>query len=280
MEREIQQVLEMRALIPWVHAKNCQDETAGLLRYVGFSVEEVLLKELLEGKHSIINFDLVYDPGGFGHGDHIRSGIRTAIKLRQLAKDWERFYDERKLFIGVCNGFQDMVQGGFLTSQEVAVAPQEFTLLPNEFGPYRNHDVYLQNVSRGNCIYTKGIDVIRLPMRHGEGRFWVRGLPQDRSLLEKLYQQDQIVFKYVAPDGTSLEDSSAEMRKKWCYNGSADFIAAVCDPRGIWMGIMPHPEVQYNPFTDTLWTAEGGVKAHGDGSQLLVNAYDYCRGRL
>lgn len=272
--------MKVKALVPWVHAKNSQEETAGLLKYVGFEVHEVLLKELLEGKDSILNYDLIYDPGGFGHGDHIRSGIRTAIKFKILAKDWEKFYAERKLFIGVCNGFQDMAQGGFLTTQQEAISPQEFTLLPNEFGPYRNHDVYLRNVNRGNCIYTKGIDVIRLPMRHAEGRFWVKGLPEDRTLLERAYHQDQVVFKYIAPDGSSLEGLSEGMRKKWCYNGSVDFIAGVCDPLGIWLGMMPHPEVQYNPFTDLLWTAEDGIKEHGDGVQPLVNAYDYCKGRL
>lgn len=270
--------MKPKALIPWVHAKNCQDETAGFLKYVGFDVEEVLLKELLEGKYSILDYDLVFDPGGFGHGDHIRSGIRVAIKLKRLAKDWEKFYDERKLFIGVCNGFQDMVQGGFLTTEEKAISSQEFTLLPNEFGPYRNHDVYLQNVNSGNCIYTKGIDEpLRLPMRHAEGRFWIKGLPEDKDLLEKLYRQDQVVFKYVAPDGSSLEGSSEEMRKKWCYNGSVDFIAGICDPIGIWLGMMPHPEVQCNPFTDLLWTAEGGIKKYGDGVKLGVNACAYCK---
>jgi phosphoribosylformylglycinamidine synthase len=267
----------VKALVFWVHAKNCQAETASLLRHVGFDVEEVLLKELLEGRYRITDYDLVFDPGGFGHGDHIRSGVRVAIKLKGLAKDWKKFYEEGRLFLGICNGFQDMTQGGFLTTQERAISDQEFTLLPNEFGPYRNHDVYLKNVNRGKCIFTKGIDIIRLPIRHAEGRFFVKGLPEDRRLLQRLYEQDQVVFKYVAPDGSSLENASAEMRKKWCYNGSVDCIAGICDPKGIWLGMMPHPEVRYNPYTDPLWTAESGIKSEGDGVKILANAFGYCK---
>lgn len=261
----------------WVHAKNCQDETTRWLRKGGFDTEEILLKELEDGKYSIMDYEFVVSPGGFGHGDHIRAGKRVGLRLKILANDWEDFYEQGLCFMGICNGFQDQVQGGFLTTKRKAIADQEFSLLPNEFGPYRTHEVYLKNVSRGNCIYTDGIDeLLTAPMRHAEGRFFVKGLPEDRSLLDKLHEQDQVVFKYVAPDGSYLENASSEMKKKWCYNGSTNSVAAICDPNGIWMGIMPHPEARYNPFTDPLWTSETGPRENV-GLLLVKNALSYLK---
>jgi phosphoribosylformylglycinamidine synthase len=98
---------------------------------------------------------------------------------------------------------------------------------------------------------------------------------EEEKLLKRLEDQDQVVFRYCKPDGTL-----AEGKYPINPNGSLSDIAGICDPNGTVLGMMPHPEVQYNPYTDLLWTAEGGIKEHGDGVMLMANAHDYCKGRL
>jgi len=119
------------------------------------------------------------------------------------------------------------------------------------------------------CIFTQGIADIELPVAHGEGKFFTR----DRKVLERLYEQNQVVFRYV--DGTGR---SANGRHPYNPNGSMDDIAAICDPTGRLMIMMPHPERYLTPYHHPQWLrqkAEGRLPREGQGMKIFKNAVRY-----
>ncbi|MGD2142349.1 MAG: phosphoribosylformylglycinamidine synthase subunit PurQ, partial [Candidatus Bathyarchaeota archaeon] len=101
--------------------------------------------------------------------------------------------------------------------------------------------------------------IIRCPVAHGEGRFI---LPQDRieEYLEKLYENDQMVFRYVRADGSFADGAWPENP-----NGAFHDIAGICNPEGNVLGLMPHPERAYYGYLMLDWTKKSKPEKYGDG---------------
>lgn len=261
---------------------NCYRESRKAVEMVGFDHNDVHIYDLLEGRESILNYDFLFIQGGFSFGDYVRAGgIEGAYIREKLADDFRKFYDNGKIILAVCNGFQAAVQAGLLTSKGI-FEERDITLYYNDSGDFRNFPVNLRNVNKGKCIFTKGLDnVIRLPMRNGQGKLitgdYYNG---DRTVLKRLTNNDQVVFTYVDPDSNIL-NLDVDYRRSWDPTGSVSHIAAICDEkRGTILGMMPHPECAIDPFTDELWTSEEGPKEEGDGVRIFVNAIDYCKSNL
>ena len=116
-------------------------------------------------------------------------------------------------------------------------------------------------------MFTKGIDKIRLPLRHGEGKFVV-----DDAVLGEIEARHLAAVRYVNQDGTPATEFPANP------NGSLNSIAGICDPTGRVFGLMPHPEAFLSPYNSPTWTfdkAAGKLPREGEGVVFFRNAVDY-----
>ena len=163
--------------------------------------------------------DCVILPGGFAHGDYLRTGAiaRFSPVMREVA----RFADKGGLVLGSCNGFQILTEAGLLPG----------ALLRNDCLHYRCKWVHLRVESQRTPFSTamhRG-QVVRMPISHGEGRFYI-----DQAAWRRLVDNDQIVFRYC--------NGSGELAREANPNGSLDHVAGVCNDRRNVLGLMPHPE--------------------------------------
>ncbi len=164
-------------------------------------------------------FDAIIIPGGFSYGDHLRSGIIAAKS--NIINNIRDFANTGKPVLGICNGFQVLVESELLPG----------ALLPNSSTKFTCKWVNLK-VENNSTIFTSIFEknsVIKMPVAHHEGRFF-----GDQSLLNDMNNNHQIVFRYTDSDGNITDNSNP--------NGSVENIAGVCNRAGNVLGLMPHPE--------------------------------------
>lgn len=245
---------------------NCDYETAHAFRMVGAEAARVHVNDLVEGRDSLENYQILAFPGGFAFGDDIASGKVLATKCAHvLGEQLGAFIAAGKLVIGICNGFQVLVKMGLLPK----VAPgnaQEATLTFNDSGRFEDRWVNLRVNQASPCAWTRGIEQLYLPVRHGEGKF----LPADESVRRALTQNEQIVVRYATPAGEPTMDYPLNP------NGSVDAIAGVCDPTGRIFGLMPHPEGHIFPTQHPRWTREA-LREEGPGVCVFRNGVECAR---
>jgi phosphoribosylformylglycinamidine synthase len=204
-------------------------------------------------------------PGGFSFGDHIASGRVLANRLRYaLGQELKSFVADGKLVIGICNGFQVLVKMGLLPGFD-GDFEQKVTLTLNDSGKFEDRWVYLKLDPASKCVFSRDVDSIYLPVRHGEGKFMV----DCDATLDKLRAGGQVVFRYCSPDGD-------EATYPYNPNGSVDDIAGICDFTGRVFGMMPHPEAYLYRENHPRWTREQ-LPAEGLGRQIFRNAVEYVR---
>ena len=194
---------------------NCDYDTYYVLRDVVGA--EVRFLDFREKK--IENLDCVVIPGGFSFGDYLRAGALAS--KTPLARAIVDFSQKGGLVVGICNGFQILTELHLLPG----------ALLKNSNLRFVCKDVFLR-VENNNTPFTKKLEkgeVIRLPIAHGEGRYYV---PEEE--LKKLEQNGQILFRYCLEDGTVSQEANP--------NGSVGNIAGVCNDTFNVFGLMPHPE--------------------------------------
>lgn len=224
--------MKPRALILRSAGTNCDRETARAFELAGAESECVHVNRLLEAPSRITDFQILAIPGGFSYGDDISAGRILANQLlHHLREPLLEFVMSGRPVIGICNGFQVLVKMGLLPGGPQALA-QTCTLTDNACGRFVDRWVDLA-VSSRKCLWTQGLAALSLPIAHGEGRFVCR----DSKILEALVEQDQVALRYVGPDGSPARGSYPANP-----NGSEADIAGLCDPSGVVMGLMPHPE--------------------------------------
>ncbi|MHA1368710.1 MAG: phosphoribosylformylglycinamidine synthase I [Promethearchaeota archaeon] len=253
-----------KAIILMFPGSNCHIETKLALEIAGFSVSIIHINELIRGDESLEDYHLLALVGGFSYGDDIASGKVAANKLIFRLKDAIIEFAKEKLIIGICNGFQILVKTGLLPAVNNKLEIQA-TLTNNDIGHFYCNWVYLKNVNKSRCIFTKGIDTIQLPVAHGEGKFMVK----DMKILDDMIKNDQIVFKYMKPDG-SLANG------EFYFNPANSYmdIAGICDPTGRILGMMPHPERYIYSINHPQWTLDGNL-ANRNGLLIFKNARNY-----
>jgi len=146
---------------------------------------------------------------------------------------------------------------------------QSVTLFRNDSGRFEDRWVYL-GIEQSPCVFTRGINGLYLPVRHGEGKF----VPMNNNVLRKLYEGNKVVLRYTYEDGQPTQEFP------YNPNGSVDAIAGICDPTGRVFGLMPHPEAYTNPYQHPRWTRqkiEGVLPEEGQGLKIFRNAVDYFR---
>lgn len=248
---------------------NCDMELQHAFRLAGADAERVHLTDLINKRKKLSDFHILALPGGFSFGDDIASGKVLANMIKyNLGEEVQEFIDAGKLIIGICNGFQAMVKMGLLPAFDGDYATQEVTLTFNDSGRFEDRWVHLKANLNSNCIFTKGIGGIYLPVRHGEGKFVGRNL----QVLARLKKENHIVFKYVDGEGNLAGYPHNP-------NGSADNIAGICDATGRVFGMMPHPEAFQHMTNHPRWTREE-LPEEGAGVQIFRNAVEYVKDRL
>jgi phosphoribosylformylglycinamidine synthase len=163
--------------------------------------------------------DVVILPGGFAHGDYLRTGAMA--RFSPVMREVRAFADRGGPVIGICNGFQVLLEAGLLPG----------AMLRNKGLKYRCEFVNVR-VEETDTPFTGGAhagQVLRIPIGHGEGNYYA---PPD--VVEKLEASRQVIFRYCEPDGTVSDESNP--------NGSVHAIAGVCNERRNVVGMMPHPE--------------------------------------
>ena len=197
---------------------NCDHDGYHAFRHV----LDVPTEFLWHGDEDLKGSDLVFLPGGFSYGDYLRSGALAALSPVMAAV--KRHAERGGLVLGVCNGFQVLVEAGLLPG----------ALRRNASLRFLHRDVHLR-VERDDLPFTRALtkgDVLRLPIAHGDGDY--QDFP---AALDALEAAGQVVFRYVSPSG-EVDPANPE----WNPNGSARAIAGVTNSRGNVLGMMPHPE--------------------------------------
>ncbi len=245
----------MKAMLLRAAGTNCDYELGFALQKAGFKIENVHINELILGRKKLKGFRLLGIPGGFAAGDYLGSGKVFANKLLfKIKEQVPKFINEGNLVIGICNGFQVLTKAGILPGFNGNYSEQLTTLTLNQPLGFQCRWVKLKS-QKSKCIFTKDIETINLPIAHGEGQF----ITKDKHTLERLYENKQVVFKYV--------DNP---------NGSLDSIAGICDETGRVFGLMPHPE--RNLFgINGPYSEYGKIKEEGEGMQIFKNAFEYLK---
>jgi phosphoribosylformylglycinamidine synthase I len=254
---------DVKVCVIRIEGTNCEDEMYEAFKAVGASPEKVHLKQLAgqvpdELKRSIEDYDILAFPGGFSAGDYVRAGAIFAARIKAaIGPQVKNFVESEKPVLGVCNGFQILVELGLLPAFDCIMSSEPTAALyNNDSGRFECRPTLLRNDNNGKCIFTSDIPkgkIMMFPSAHGEGKLMSR----DHKFVEKLEENDQVVFRYVAPNGEKAA-------YPWNPNGSPSDIAGICNPAGNVMGLMPHPERVITRFTHPDWT-RGYTTEEGDG---------------
>jgi phosphoribosylformylglycinamidine synthase len=270
-----------RALVITGYGINCDYETKAACMKAGFESERVHLNDVIENNSMLFRYKLVVIPGGFSFGDDLGSGVAFAAKTRfSVSSDGTRLYDalmeyvERDgLLLGICNGFQILVRLGLIPAVNASYGIQQVTLAPNREGYFIDRWVYLKVEGDTPNIFTRGITRMRLPVRHGEGRF----LAQNPEVMNRIEKSSLVSMRYCDPGGLRTLDFPQNP------NGSENAVAGLCNPSGRIFGLMPHPEAAITFYHYPDWTRvreEAGRKGtpipeEGEGYYIFQNACDY-----
>lgn len=264
-----------------IEGTNSEEESARCMRDVGVQAEVVHLKQLLgddvdhQERRRLSDYDGLWIAGGFSAGDYIRAGAILAARMKsRMATEVEDFIQAGKPMLGICNGFQIMVELGVLPAaggKAVAPVPQAALHL-NDSGHYECRPSLLRHVNKGVCKFTGRIphgEVRTVISSHAEGKLILASQEEYR----RLWDNDQVVFTYTDPEG------SDEPAYPWSPNGAPQAIAGICNPEGTVFGMMPHPERVFWRRGHPDWTRTGldAGKGYdvGDGRAVFESIVDY-----
>lgn len=199
---------------------NCDDDTVGVLQAMGQDVIKLWHKDTdLQG------CDFIILPGGFSYGDYLRSG--AIARFSPIMEKVIEHANNGGYLLGICNGFQVLVEAGLLPG----------VLLRNDFQKFVSKNIYLKTISN-NALLTNGLDLnkaYKIPVAHADGRYFA-----DVKTVQELINNDQILFKYCDKNGDISDETN--------LNGSIENIAGICNANRNVFGMMPHPERAADPM--------------------------------
>ncbi|KAA0005660.1 MAG: phosphoribosylformylglycinamidine synthase subunit PurQ [Thermoplasmata archaeon] len=268
----------MRVGVLRIEGTNCEQESYDAFKRLGANPEFVHLKQLLhidcdkDEKRDVFDYQCLMIPGGFSAGDYIRAGAIFAARIKsKLGKDLEEFVKQEYPILGVCNGFQVLTELGLLPGLDVVMKSiPDACLSINDSNRFECRPTLLKHENNGKCVFTRRIpkgDIRLIPSAHAEGKL-LFPLDEQELYLKKLDENDQIVFRYVNPDGEYAG-------YPWNPNGSIFNIAGVCNYIGNVFGMMPHPERVFYRFQHPDWTRSEFSNNVGDGRAVFESVLDY-----
>jgi phosphoribosylformylglycinamidine synthase len=211
------------------------------------------INDLFASAETIRDMHIIAFPGGFSYGDHLGSGKILAHQIKNRLKDaLAQFIRQKKIIIGICNGFQVLTKTGLLPNIQNEWQ-NEVSLIDNINGRFIDDWVKVRFNQESPCIWTKNLFEMDLPIRHGEGRFVV----SDDNLLKALQDFNLTAVRYIKN-----------------LNGSVDDIAGITDPTGQILGLMPHPEAFWMPYNHPRWTRERVLE--NKGIKIFENGIKYA----
>ncbi|MFZ2324261.1 MAG: phosphoribosylformylglycinamidine synthase subunit PurQ [Ignavibacteriaceae bacterium] len=207
---------------------NCDhDAYYSLKKVLNYDVEFLWHKETDLKQSSVILL-----PGGFSYGDYLRTG--AIARFSPIMNSVTNFAKKGGIVIGICNGFQILLEAGLLPG----------VMIRNNSLKFACKDVYL-SVENRNTIFSSEISsdkkVVKIPIAHGEGNYFA-----NPELLDKLESNKQIIFRYANSEGIISDKDNP--------NGSQMNIAGIINKNGNVLGMMPHPERACDP---TLGRTDG-----------------------
>lgn len=268
----------VRVLVLTGFGLNCDVETAYAFQLAGALARRVHMNALISREVSLNDYHILVFDGGFSWGDDHGAGVLAAVRLKyNIGEALRRFIDDGKLVLGICNGFQVLVNLGFLPGFDGNYEKRLVALTCNDCGNFRDDWVNLLANPESPCIFTRGIGQLDLPVRHGEGKFYA-----SPETIQRLVNEKQVVLQYATPDG-----AVAQGKFPYNPNGSVLDIAGICDPTGRVFGLMPHPEA-YNHWTNHPdWTrtrvpmmrkGKPIIEEDTIGTKIFKNAVSYMSG--
>lgn len=165
------------------------------------------------------NFDCIILPGGFSYGDYLRTG--AVARFSPVMDSIIDFANRGGIVIGICNGFQILLESGLLPG----------AMLRNTNLHFICKYVYIktENIKTPFTNLCKKNQILKIPIAHNEGNYYI-----DDDGLKSLEKNGQIVFRYCSPDGDFNKESNP--------NGALANIAGIINREGNVLGMMPHPE--------------------------------------
>jgi phosphoribosylformylglycinamidine synthase len=260
---------------------NCDWETAYAFELAGAEAHRIHINQLLMGEKigqvaRLEDYQILAFIGGFSWGDDHGAGVLLATKLLyNIGEQILGFIEAGNLVVGICNGFQALVNLGLLPGLDGDYRSRRVALIGNDCGSFRDQWVNLTVEEDSVCVFTQGLKNLELPIRHGEGKFYA-----EKPVIGRLLEENQVVLRYAGSEGNPAGGSFPENP-----NGSLEDIAGICDPTGRVFGLMPHPEA-YNHWTNhPNWTRfKENYRRRGEpypqegyGIQIFRNAVDYLK---
>ncbi|MEM2955727.1 MAG: phosphoribosylformylglycinamidine synthase I [Nitrososphaerales archaeon] len=205
----------MKVAIIQFPGSNCDFDTLHVLN----KVMNVRANLVWHKSDDLRDYDAVILPGGFSYGDRLRAGIIAAYS--PVMKEVRRMAKDGYPILGICNGFQILIESGLLPGALLRNSSLKFICKWVNLSVISNKAIFTHKIKKNNLL--------RMPIAHNEGRYFI-----EEDDLKELYKRDQIVLKYADEKGKISERSNP--------NGSIDGIAGICNYEGNVFGLMPHPE--------------------------------------
>ncbi|MFK7840259.1 MAG: phosphoribosylformylglycinamidine synthase subunit PurQ [Bdellovibrionales bacterium] len=265
-----------KALILAGYGLNCEEETAFAFNYNGLNAQIIHINDLIENKQELETAQILAIPGGFSYGDDTGAGNAYAQKLKlSLMEELKSFVERDTLTIGICNGCQILTNLGLTPTKDTNYGERITAVTYNEKARYQCRwiDVKITN----NSPWLQGVDTMHIPVAHGEGRFMM-----EDETLQSIKDNNQIAAIYTK-DG---ETANGEF--PYNPNGSVADIAALTDPSGRVLAMMPHPERgmlttqrdDYMQIKDAAHRNGSTSSETADGMTLFSNAAMYFEVKL
>jgi len=255
---------KVKALVVTGYGLNCEEETAYAFELVGAKTEIVHINDLISMRKNLEDYQILAFPGGFSYGDDTGSGKAFANRIKNhLWNQLQSFINKDRLVIGICNGFQIMVNLSLFGS---------VALTHNNSARYTVRWVDLKVENKNPWL--RGLETISLPIAHSEGRFYAPS-----STLKTLNEKNLIALKYVKGNICRYQNLKSNP------NGSVKNIAGITDETGRLLGLMPHPEraifftqLPNWPFLKESYQRRGQKIPHqGPGLLIFRNAIKYFK---
>ena len=189
---------------------NCERDTKYAFDLLGAN------SQIIWHKETSINADLVVLPGGFSHGDYLRTA--AIAKFSPIMNAVVEHAKKGGYILGICNGFQMLLELKLLSGAMNRNINLSFISKYHHLKVISNDNKFLSNCKKD--------EILNIPIAHGEGNYYV-----DDKTLKSMYENDQILLKYC--------DENGEISNP---NGSVDAVAGICDKNKKIFGLMPHPD--------------------------------------